>query len=86
MVTFLKCLVFYPMLFLRGILQLGLRFIGGILFFGAILLYFIAPGGSREQAWISMGFSFVLFLVGWFYDVILIKLNPNPDVMLILND
>lgn len=82
--NFLKSMLFYPMMFLRGILQLGLRFLGGILFLGSIMMFIMLPEGEKYKGFAALGGAFVFFMIGWFYDIILLKLNPHPDTVLIL--
>jgi len=90
MIRFFKSLIFYPMMFLRGILQWGLRLVAGLFLIGAIVMFMALYGFDAESLewfipWIILGWSFVFFLTSWFYDMILLKLNPNPDVVLFLN-
>lgn len=90
MVTFLKAMIFFPMMFLRGILQWVLRLFAGLSLLGAIGMLIAVYGFDAENLqwyipWIILGWSFVFFLVSWFYDIILLKLNPNPDTVLFLD-
>ncbi|HBE94480.1 MAG TPA: hypothetical protein DDW80_03380 [Desulfovibrio sp.] len=83
MITLFKSILFFPMLFLRGFLMLGLRLLGGIFMISAIIMFLFK--GNTKMAWTALGFSFASFLVGWFYDGILIRLNPDPNRVLILD-
>ena len=80
MVRFLKSLLFYPMMFLRGILQWGLRLMAGLSLLGAIAMLIAVYGFDADNLqwfipWIILGWAFVFFLISWFYASILLKLK-----------
>ncbi|MCJ2164884.1 MULTISPECIES: hypothetical protein [unclassified Pseudodesulfovibrio] len=89
MITFLKSMLFFPMMFLRGILQWILRLFAGLSLLGGIGMLIAVYGFDAKLQWyipwIILGWSFVFFLVSWFYDIILLKLNPHPDTVLFLD-
>lgn len=86
---FLKAIIFYPLLWLRGIFMLIGKIIGGLI----LLSFIICVAGKLlgmlpdEASWWDVGFiglvSFVIFLLLEFYDQILLKHNPT-DTALIL--
>ena len=81
--TALKAIIFYPMLFVRGLFINVSNFIGVILmlFFFVTLIFDVLPWTARLSAF---GLAFVLFLLRHFYDVILLKLNPSSNIDLSL--
>lgn len=81
--TALKAIIFYPMLFVRGLFINVSNFIGVILmlFFFVTLIFDVLPWTARLSA---LGLAFVLFLLRHFYDVILLKLNPSRNIDLSL--
>lgn len=89
--NFLKSLLFYPMMFLRGVLQWGLRLVSGLCLIAGIGLligvygFDLGQGDMDSAPWMALGVGFVLFMIGWFYDVILLRLNPHPDKVLFLD-
>lgn len=79
----MKALLFYPLMFLRPFLKLGLRLLGGLFIFGAIFSFFIDEAGA---GWVSaryFGMAFFVFLAGWFYDNLLLKLNPEDTILIL---
>lgn len=77
----LKSLLFYPLMFLRPLAKIVLRFLSGILFLGiGVALLMGQPGLALYTA----AWSFAFFLLSWFYDSLLLELNPQ-DTLLILN-
>lgn len=90
MIHFLKSLIFYPMIFLRGLFQMVFRFVLGLMLFSTIIMFigkygFDAENMSWHLPWTCLAFSFAVFMIGWFYDIILLKLNPDPETVLILD-
>jgi hypothetical protein len=89
MITFLKSMLFFPLMFLRRILQWVLRLFAGFTLLGGIGMLIAVYGFDANIQWyipwIILGWSFVFFLVSWFYDIILLKLNPHPDTVLFLD-
>jgi hypothetical protein len=78
-IKILKSVIFYPMLWLRGLfLRVG-KFISGLFLLGLILgLLFRAPIGYLIGCGI---FSLGSFLLTFFYDQILLKLNPTGNTL-----
>lgn len=71
----LRSLLFYPLLFLRGIFLNVSKFLIGLTFLAFITtLLFKAPS---KMTIIFISISFSLFLLSFFYDLLLIKLNPT---------
>ena len=90
MLVFLKSLLFYPMMFLRGILKWGLKFLTGLFLILGIATLIAVYGFDTEKLqwffpWTMLGSSFIIFLISWFYDIILLKINPHPDITLFLD-
>lgn len=77
----LKSLLFYPLMFLRPIAKMGLRFFSVVMFIGII----VGVVGERTSFAVGCGvWSFLFFLLSWSYDTLLLKLNPS-DTVLVLN-
>lgn len=70
----IKILLFYPMLFLRGFLKIFLRILSGLLLIASVTLFLL---GRPYESALIFGFMFMIFLLGWFYDSILLRLNPE---------
>lgn len=81
MINILKGIVFYPLLWLRGILvKLG-RLLAGLLLFAALTsLFFDEMPTKLSIAWAVM--SFALFMLCHFYDWVLTKLNPTDNILI----
>ena len=82
----LKSILFYPMMWLRGIFLLVGRFLQGFFLLGLIMVIFIGRG--QEYFWMLLftfaGGSFSFFLLTRFYDQILLRLNPTgKDLILV---
>lgn len=82
----LKSLIFYPMMWLRGIFLLAGKVLQVIFLLGAILILFAGQG--HDYFWTMLltfsGFSFFFFLLTHFYDQILLKLNPTGNDLLLM--
>ena len=79
LVYVLRCIVFYPMMVLRGILQWALRIVGGICILLGVILFIAAANDSIS--W-SPGIAFLILggaaqLLAVVYDKILLRLNPT---------
>ena len=83
----LKAIIFYPMLWLRGIFLLVGRLIGGLFFLGFIIFMCAKLLGVEYVSWWDVGlfglFSFVIFLLLQFYDQILLWLNPTDNILIL---
>ena len=78
----LRSLIFYPLLFLREPFLFLCKFFIGITFIAFIfMLIFDAPRNMTIFLGCS---SFILFLLSFFYDLLLLKLNPT-NIELTLN-
>ena len=75
--------LFYPMLFLRKPFLAICNVLVGLLFIGFILSLIFGMPISAKICFIS--FSFILFLIGHFYDIILLKLNPTGSELTLQN-
>lgn len=86
MVKMMKSMIFYPMLWLRGLITILLRMLSGLSFLVGLILVG-ALFGEEHYALILLlvfGQSFLFFLMAFFYDKILLKLNPTGvDLFLI---
>ena len=69
--------LFLSLLAIRGPFKLILRFASGI---GALtgLLLLIGSEGMTGLAIGALGVAFAAFVVGWFYDQLLLRLSPQP--------
>ncbi|MBK2279822.1 hypothetical protein [Francisella philomiragia] len=80
MKKFIISTIFYLMMFFRKPFLIIGKFIGGIFFLGFLIAIFSGP---TKMIFISLAFSFVFFMLCYFYDVILLKINPtNNDLYL----
>ncbi len=78
----LQSLLFYPLLWLRGLFIRVGRILAGLLLLGTVLsLFFGGVPVKATIAWAVM--SFALFMLCHFYDVVLIKLNPTDNILLL---
>ena len=68
----IKSIFFYPMMLIRGLFLTIGNFMGGIFIIGFIVS-FIA--GHLKLEFLLIGFMF--FLITFFYDIILLKINPT---------
>ena len=82
MINVLKGIVFYPLLWLRGIVIKVGRLLAGLLLFAALLSLWVGDIPTKISiAWAVM--SFALFLLCHFYDWVLIKLNPTDNILIL---
>lgn len=79
MIRVVKGLVFYPMLWLRGILIWLLLALSGLFLLGGIFMWIVT--GLEFGTGLMLGLSFVLFLFRQAYDHILIKINPTDNFL-----
>ena len=81
LIKVLKSVVFYPMLWLRGIFRLVGKGLSGLFLLGLILGLFIhlSVGILILFGVFSLGF----FLLTFFYDQILLKLNPTGNTLIL---
>jgi hypothetical protein len=88
----LKATVFHLMLWLRGPILIAVSLIYKLTLFAAIVLiigYFAADSSTEvrvhlrhellQSSLICAGVSFVFFLVGQCYNLVLAKINPNSE-------
>jgi len=79
-IKILKSIIFYPMLWLRGLFKLGFKIISVLsLIVGVILLLMGSEEIGRNPMIFSFIGSFVFFIIGMLYDQILLKLNPTGN-------
>lgn len=82
MAKFIKGLIFYLMLWVRGIFMIVVNPLSFIcMIIGFLILYI---NGLCFSGFFMLGSSFLLFLMGELYDQILAKLNPNDEIKYIL--
>lgn len=81
-VKILKSIVFYPLLWLRGIFKGISKFISGAFLLLFIISLFIKQMGLTVKI-IFAFFSFIFFMLAFFYDQILLKLNPTGNVLIL---
>ena len=84
---FMKAVIFYPMLWLRGIINLIGRFVAGLFLLGFIFVCCAKLLGVEYVRWWDVGLiglmSFVIFLLLEFYDQILLRLNPTDNILIL---
>ncbi|CAK3333889.1 conserved hypothetical protein [Vibrio crassostreae] len=78
----LKGVVFYPLLWLRGLLIRIGRLIAGLLLFSALLSALMGELPTQISITFAV-MSFALFMLCHFYDWILIKLNPTDNILIL---
>jgi hypothetical protein len=87
MARFFKSLLFYPLLFLRGIVRLVLGFFGVVCGLVSPLLAAIAYFGHTPKLWFPAGIllllSFLFFVLRVSYAWILLKLNPTDNTLIL---
>jgi hypothetical protein len=72
--------IFYLMMFFRKPFLIVGKFIGGIFFLGFLIAIF---SGATQMIFACLIISFVFFMLCYFYDTLLLKLNPtNNDLYL----
>lgn len=76
----LKASLFYVLMFLRPFLKFALKIISVLFLISAVVAF--ASGGSGMGLFMLF-WMFLCFLVGWFYDTILLKLNPENNVLVL---
>lgn len=69
------------MLWLRGLLKLGLKIVGVFSLLSAIVFLFLGQDAPTAMIVMAAVFSFFAFLIGQLYDQILLKLNPTGNVL-----
>jgi hypothetical protein len=83
---FLRSLVFFPMLWLRTLILGLMRLVGGLCSLAGVIV-FIASAFSKYQNWLLgcalLALSFFSFMVRYFYDSLLLRLNPTDRVFLL---
>ena len=80
---FLRSMIFFPMRWLRTLI-LGLMKLAGGVFSIASVIVFIVSAFSKYHNWLLgctlLIFSFLCFMVRYFYDSLLLRLNPTDRV------
>lgn len=71
-----KSVIFYSMMWLRGISSMLLGIIGGLSLLSGIGWFFV-KGILFEGTWICLVGSFICFMLREYYDHLLLKLNPT---------
>lgn len=77
---FVKSIIFYPMMFMRPFAKIILKLVSIIFLLGAIAGFF---GGNFGLALFGFVVCFICFLISWFYDAILLKINPQNTVLIL---
>jgi len=84
----LKGIIFYPMLYLRGLLVSASKILSRFFLLGSFifLVVFLCGGGNITiKAAMFFGFfGFIIFMLGHFYDRILLKINPTGNELTLL--
>ncbi len=73
--VWVKVIIFYPMLWLRGLFLLASNILGGFFFIGGLISWI--AGTDKWMILVGFGLSFTFFILRHFYDQILLKLNPT---------
>lgn len=71
----LRIIIFYPMMWLRGLFLWASNVIGGLFFIGGLI--FLLGGFDKWIALMYFGLSFGIFVLKLTYDQILLRLNPT---------
>jgi hypothetical protein len=83
---FLRSLIFFPMLWLRTLMLGLMRLVGGVVSLAGMIVL-IASAFSRYHNWLLgcelLALSFLSFMVRYFYDSLLLRLNPTDRVFLL---
>lgn len=79
----LKSIIFYPMLWLRGVLLGICKIISGVFLLGFIVSLFYGKSAPLSMKIILGVLSFIFFILSFWYDTLLLKLNPT-DIELTL--
>ncbi len=84
----LKSLLFYPLLWLRGLVLLAGKVMSGFFMLGFLLVGGFKLAGELEVSWWVVTFygvaGVVVFTLGELYDQLLLRLNPTDyDLILI---
>lgn len=85
----MKSAAFYVLMFFRPFLKFSLKAIGGlcmIMFIGIIVMGGFSDGETKMPFWLPIPYliiSFICFLAGWFYDNLLLKLNPESNILIL---
>ncbi|HFU0470685.1 TPA: hypothetical protein ACGTTL_002458 [Vibrio parahaemolyticus] len=82
MLNILKGIIFYPLLWLRGLLIKIGRFLAGFLLLAALVTAFL-PEIDKAFTTILAVMSFTLFMLCHFYDWVLLKLNPTGHTLIL---
>lgn len=77
----LRWLIFYVLMWLRPILQLITRIIAIPALIGAGLGFVIGDTKHAHIPYIMLAVSFSAFLIGWFYDSLILKISPQPIIL-----
>ncbi|KJR64027.1 hypothetical protein VY88_14195 [Azospirillum thiophilum] len=76
-------------MFIRPFLKISLKIIGGlcmVTFVALLIIGGMSDGENKLPAWlpfIYLAISFAAFLAGWFYDNLLLKLNPESNILIL---
>lgn len=75
-------IIFYPMLWLRGIFFAISTLLSGFLLLMAVFWFVVNPEHEfSKPVLMPLGLAFLLFMFRWVYDEILLKLNPTDHVL-----
>jgi hypothetical protein len=85
-VKYLAAVVFYPMLWLRGLVLAVGRLVSGLAIIAAIVIGLVSLF-TRYRLWLPAGLSalagFIIFLLLQLYDAILFRLNPSGRALIL---
>ncbi|WP_419766963.1 hypothetical protein [Arcobacter sp.] len=78
----LKSLLFYPMMLIRGLFLRIVHLLAGLCILGLIMTFFL------DNTPINLPFIFLIIgslleALAYFYDIILIKLNPTDNELIL---
>lgn len=82
--NFLKALLFYPLLWLRGLVLAIGRVLSGLLLLASLIIVIVKLNSDTNNiSWLNALIpaitGFVIFMIMEFYDQILLKLNPTNN-------
>lgn len=79
MMTFLKNIIFYLLLYVRPLFLFAGKMIGFALLLFSLPLFYLKV--NNFAAIFCIAASFVIFILRNFYDIIILKLNPTGTIL-----
>lgn len=76
-----RWLLFYIMMWIRPLFQLATRAVAIPSLLVALLAFVVNDTARPALPYIFIGVSFGAFLLGWFYDSLILAISPNPIIL-----